>query len=98
MMLAAVLAGAYVVLVAGGGVLLVAALSGSGASIPVVAAAVGALWLCAVVAAGLATHAFLRRRWLWGLALLAAWPVSVPGYVWVLHREAATGSGEPDVA
>jgi hypothetical protein len=97
-MIAVLLAAAYVVLLVGGGALLVAALAGAVTSAWLVAGAVGALWLCAVVAAGLATHAFLRRRWWWGVALVAAWPVSVPGYVWLLRRESATGSGEPDVS
>ncbi|HEV8572080.1 MAG TPA: hypothetical protein VGR49_03380 [Actinomycetota bacterium] len=96
-MVAGLLAAAYVVLLVGGGIGLVAALAGSVTSAPLVAAAVGALWMCAVVTAGLATHAFLRRRWWWGLALLAAWPVSVPAYVWLLRRESEPGSGEPDV-
>ena len=97
-MVAAFLAGAYVVLLVGGGIGLVAALAGRVTSAPVVAAALGALWLCAVVTAGLATHAFLRRRWWWGLALLAAWPVSVPAYVWRLRREAGLVSEESDVS
>jgi hypothetical protein len=97
-MVAAFLAGAYVVLLVGGGIGLVAALAGKVTSASVVAAAVGALWLCAVVTAGLATHAFLRRRWWWGLALLAAWPVSVPAYVWRLRGEAGAVSEESDVS
>jgi hypothetical protein len=97
-MVAAFLAGAYVVLLVGGGIGLVAALAGRVTSAPVVAAALGALWLCAVVTAGLATHAFLRRRWWWGLALLAVWPVSVPAYVWRLRREAGLVSEESDVS
>jgi hypothetical protein len=97
-MVAALLAGAYVLLLVGGGVGLVAALAGKATSVPLVAAAVGALWLCAVVTAGLATHAFLRRRWWWGLALLVAWPLSVPAYVWRLRGEATFGSEEPEVS
>ena len=91
------LAAAYVLLLAGGGIGVVAALAGAIASVPVVVGAVGALWLCAVVTAGLATHAFLRRRWWWGLALLVAGPVSVPAYTWKLGRERGAASAEPDV-
>jgi hypothetical protein len=97
-MVAALLAGAYVVLLVGGGIGLVAALAGRVTSAPVVAAALGALWLCAVVTAGLATHAILRRRWWWGLALLTAWPLSVPAYVWLLRREPGPVSEESDVS
>jgi hypothetical protein len=97
-MIAVVLAGAYVLLLAGGGIGVVAALAGVTTSAPLVAAAVGALWLCAVVTAGLATHAFLRRRWWWGLALLVVGPVSVPAYAWKLRGEAGPLSEEPDVS
>jgi hypothetical protein len=96
-MIAIVLAVAYVLLLAGGGIGVVAALAGVTTSAPLVAAAVGALWLCAVVTAGLATHAFLRRQWWWGLALLAAGPVSVPVYVWKLRGEAGPASEESEV-
>ncbi|MGH2683614.1 MAG: hypothetical protein ACRDIX_10315 [Actinomycetota bacterium] len=97
-MVAALLAATYVLLLVAGGVGLIATLAGAATSVPLVAAAVGALWLCSVVAAGLATHAFLRRRWWWGVALVVAWPVSVPAYVWKLREEAAPGSEEPDVS
>lgn len=97
-MLAVALAAAYVVLLAGGGIGVVAALGGLIRSLPLIAAAVGALWLCAVVTAGLATHAFLRQRWWWGLALLLGGPVSVPAYVWKLRGEGAAASEEPDVS
>ena len=97
-MVAVVLAGAYVLLLVGGGIGVVAALAGITTSAPLVVAAVGALWLCAVVTAGLATHAFLRRRWWWGLALLLAGPVSVPGYVWRLREETGPASEESDVS
>jgi hypothetical protein len=96
-MIAVLLGAAYIVLLVGGGVGVVAALAGATTSVPLVAASIGALWLCAVVTAGLATHAFLRRRWWWGLALLAAGPVSVPAYAWKLRAEAGPASEEPDV-
>jgi hypothetical protein len=96
-MVTVLLGAAYVLLLAGGGIGVVAALAGATTSAPLVAAAVGALWLCAVVTAGLATHAFLRKRWWWGVALLAAGPVSVPAYAWKLRGETAPTSEEPDV-
>ena len=96
-MVALVLGVAYLLLLAGGGIGVVAALAGATSSVPLVAAAVGALWLCAVATAGLATHAFLRRRWWWGLALLAAGPLSVPAYAWKLRGEAGPALLEPDV-
>jgi hypothetical protein len=96
-MVTIVLSAAYVLLLAGGGIGVVAALAGETASAPLIAAAVGALWLCAVVTAGLATHAFLRKRWWWGLALLAAGPVSVPAYAWKLRGETAPGSEDSEV-
>lgn len=52
----------------------------------VVLASVLALIVALLAAAACAAHAFLRRRWGWGVALLVAWPLAVPVYLsWVLR-------------
>ena len=56
----------------------------SGSEVPLMALIPAAVWLFVAIflAAALAAHAVLRRRWLWGVGLVVAWPVTVPIYLW----------------
>lgn len=82
-------AAAFPLIVVGAGVLVVAAVAGAGVSWLLVAPAAFVLLLGAVTGAALAALAFRRRELWWGLALLLAWPVTVPLYLAALGRRSA---------
>ena len=63
-------------------------LTGHHVPLAVLLAAGAALVAAVAVAAACATVAVIRRRWGWAAALLLAWPLSVPVYLW-------RRSGEP---
>lgn len=79
-------AAAFPVIVLGSAALLVAALAGAGVSWLVVAPAAMVLLMAALTGAGFAALAFSRRELWWGLALVVAWPVTVPLYLAALRR------------
>lgn len=78
--------------IVGSATLLVARAAGAGIGVPWLVVAGLVLVSGAVVAAGLAAYAFVRREPWWGILLLVAWPVVVPLYVGSLRRR----SGESD--
>jgi hypothetical protein len=65
---------------------IVARTAGTRIWLPVVIMAGLVVALALILAAALATHAILRRRWAWAVGILVAWPVVVPFYLGALGR------------
>lgn len=83
---------AFPAVVLGSVAALVARAAGARIGLPLVVLAALVVAVGALLAAGMATHAILRRRWGWAAGILVAWPVVVPFYVGELG-----GSEEPEV-
>lgn len=67
---------------------LVARLTGTHVALPLALLAGGYLAIAVLLAAALATLAFLRREWWWGAGLLVLWPFLAPLYLFRRSGEA----------